>query len=71
MSARLVWIQGLTYSAFIAAVFVLWFSGRETLPAFKGLVIGLIFLGMFGIQLATRVTRSLTDIVIALTGTKS
>jgi eukaryotic-like serine/threonine-protein kinase len=71
MPARLVWIQGLTYSAFFAAVFVLWFSGRETSFAFKGLVIGLIFLGMFGIQLATRVTRSLTDIVIALTGTKS
>jgi len=71
MPTRLVWIQGLTYSAFIAAVFVLWFSGREPLPAFKGLVIGLIFLGMFGIQLATRVTRSLTDIVIALTGAKS
>jgi hypothetical protein len=46
-------------------------TSRDTLWVFRGLVIGLILLGMFGYQLATRVTRSLTDIVIALTGTKS
>jgi serine/threonine protein kinase len=70
MAARLVWIQRLAGSAFIAAVLVLGLGSGETSPAFKGLVIGLILLGMFGYQLATRVTRSLTDIVIALTAAK-
>jgi hypothetical protein len=70
MAARLVWIQRLAGSALIAAILVLGTS-RDTLWVFRGLVIGLILLGMFGYQLATRVTRSLTDIVIALTGTKS
>jgi serine/threonine protein kinase len=71
MASRLVWIQRLAGSAFIAAVLVLGLSDGETSSAFKGLVIGLILLGMFGYQLATRVTRSLTDIVIALTAAKS
>ncbi len=70
MAARLVWIQRLAGSAFVAAVLVLGLSDGETSSAFKVLVIGLILLGMFGYQLATGVTRSLTDIVIALTGTK-
>jgi serine/threonine protein kinase len=71
MSSRLGWIQILAGSAFVAAVLVLGLSNGKTAPAFKGLVIGLILLGMLGYQLASRVTRSLTDIVIALTGAKS
>jgi len=71
MASRLVWIQRLAGSAFIAAVLVLGLSNGQASPAFKGLVIGLILLGMLGYQLATRVTRSLTEIVIALTAAKS
>ena len=71
MSARLGWIQLLAGSAFVAAVLVLMLSDAETSPAFRGLVAGLIILGWAGYQLATHVTRSLTEIVIALTGTKS
>jgi serine/threonine protein kinase len=71
MSARLGWIQLLAGSAFVAAVLVLMLSDAETSNVFRGLVAGLIILGWAGYQLATHVTRSLTEIVIALTGAKS
>jgi hypothetical protein len=69
MPSRLAWIQLLAGTAFIAAVIVLMFSDT-TLSAFKGLVAGLIVLGMLGYQLTTHVTSSLNRIVLALTGAK-
>ena len=72
MPARLVWIQLLAGSAFIAALLLLLtLSNVERLSALKALVTGLIVLGMFGYQLAAKVTRSLTEITLALTATKS
>jgi hypothetical protein len=71
MSSRLAWIQLLAGTAFVAAVLVLLLSDATATSTFKGLVAGLIILGMLGYQLATHATSSLTRIVIALTATKS
>lgn len=68
MSKRLAWIQLLAGSALMAAILVLTFN--DITPFFKGVVAGLIVLGWAGYQLATQVTGSLTQIVLALTGAK-
>jgi serine/threonine protein kinase len=69
MAPRLAWIQRLAGSALWAAMLVLIFS-PDTTWVFRALVGGLIVLGANGYQLASRVTRSLTDIVLALTAAK-
>jgi serine/threonine protein kinase len=72
MTTRLWWIQLLAGSIpLLAAVLLLALSTEKNHPAFRGVVTGLIILGMFGYQLAMRVTRSLTDTAVALTGAKS
>jgi hypothetical protein len=72
MSRRLAWIEGLAGSIpLLAAVLLLLLGGTETSFTFRLMVTGLILLGCFGYQLTTHVTRSLTEIVIALTGAKS
>jgi serine/threonine protein kinase len=68
MSKRLAWIQLLAGSALMAAILVLTFNDITTF--FKGVVAGLIVLGWAGYQLATQVTGSLSQIVLALTGAK-
>ena len=68
MAKRLAWIQLLAGSALMAAILVLTFN--DITPFFKGVVAGLIVLGWAGYQLATQVTQSLTQIVLALTGAK-
>jgi eukaryotic-like serine/threonine-protein kinase len=70
MASRVVWIQRLAGVALLAAMLVLIFS-PDTSWVFRALVGGLIVLGWAGYQLASRVTRSLTDIVLALTAAKS
>ena len=68
MASRANWIQLLAGSIpLVAAVMMLTLGGDETRPAFRGMVTALIVLGMFGYQLATRVTRSLSETVAALT----
>jgi hypothetical protein len=69
MSQRLAWIQLLAGSALVAAILVLTFN--DMTPLFKSVVAGLIVLGWAGYQLATQVTQSLTQIVLALTGAKT
>jgi serine/threonine protein kinase len=70
-ATRLWWIQLMAGSIpLLAAVLWLVLGTTENHPAFRYLVAGLIILGGFGYQLATRVTRSLTDTAIALTGLK-
>ncbi|MGE3640077.1 MAG: protein kinase, partial [Pirellulales bacterium] len=68
MSKRLAWIQLLAGSAFVAAVLMLAFN--DITPIFRGVVASLIVLGWAGYQLATQVTGSLTQIVLALTSGK-
>lgn len=69
MASRAAWIQLLAGSIpLVAAVLMLMLGGEETHFAFRVMVTALIVLGMFGYQLATRVTRSLTETVVALTG---
>jgi eukaryotic-like serine/threonine-protein kinase len=51
----------------VAAVLMLTLGGDET-RAFRGMVTALIVAGMFGYQMAMRVTRSLTGTVAALIG---
>jgi hypothetical protein len=51
----------------VAAVLMLALGGDETYPAFRGMITALVVLGMFGYQMATRVTRSLSETVVALT----
>ncbi|HEY2895145.1 MAG TPA: hypothetical protein VGJ16_13055, partial [Pirellulales bacterium] len=72
MPRRLFWIQFLAGSIpLLAAVLWLILGTMENHPALRFLVAGLIFLGWFGYQLATRVTRHLTDTAAALTGIKA
>jgi hypothetical protein len=72
MSTRLFWMQFLAGSIpLLAAVLWLMLGQVESHPALKYLVAGLIILGWFGWQLATRVTRYLTDTAVALTGVKA
>jgi len=52
----------------VAAVLMLVLGGDDTHAAFRGMVTALIVLGIFGYQMATRATRSLTETVVALTG---
>jgi hypothetical protein len=68
MSRRVAWIQLLAGSALVAAILVLTFN--DVTPLFKAVVAGLIVLGWAGYQLATQVTGSLTQIVLALTAGK-
>jgi hypothetical protein len=68
MSRRVAWIQLLAGSALVAAILVLTFN--DVTPLFKSVVAGLIVLGWAGYQLATQVTGSLTQIVLALTAGK-
>jgi hypothetical protein len=68
MSQRLAGMQLLAGSALVAAILVLTFNDMKYL--FKGVVAGLIILGWAGYQLATQVTQSLTQIVLALTAGK-
>lgn len=68
MAKRLAWIQLLAGSAFVAAVLMLAFN--DITPMFRGVVASLIVLGWAGYQLATQVTGSLTQIVLALTAGK-
>jgi serine/threonine protein kinase len=68
MAARQTWIQLLAGSALVAALLLLIFSPDE--PIFRAIVGSLIVLGWFGFQVASHVSRSLTDIVLALTATK-
>jgi serine/threonine protein kinase len=71
MPKRLFWIQFLAGSIpLLAAVMWLLMGTMEYHPALKLLVAGLIFLGWFGYQMATRVTRHLTETSMALTGLK-
>jgi hypothetical protein len=73
MSSRLFWIQFLAGSIPLLAA-VLWLilgTMDENHRALKFLVAGLIFLGWFGYQFATRVTRHLTETAAALTGIKA
>jgi hypothetical protein len=65
------WIQLLAGSIpSLAAVLVLFLMDEDSV-AFKSMVAALIILGMIGYQLATRVSRRLSEIEVAMTGTKS
>jgi len=66
------WIQFLAGSipSLAAAVLVV-LGGEENSIEFRVIVAALIILGVFGYQLATRVSRRLTEIEIAMTGTKA
>jgi eukaryotic-like serine/threonine-protein kinase len=72
MADRLWWIQFFAESIpLLAACLMVPLIDPDSHPAFRVMVIGLIFLGFFGSQLTTRVTRGLTETVAALTGAKS
>jgi serine/threonine protein kinase len=65
------WIQLLAGSIpSLAAVLILFLMDEDSV-AFKTMVAALIVLGMLGYQLATRVSRRLSEIEIAMTGAKA
>ncbi|MEX0614097.1 MAG: protein kinase, partial [Pirellulales bacterium] len=71
MAARLGRIQMLAGSIpLVAAVLMLTLGGRTVQTTFHYLVTGLIVLGMIGSQFTIGVTRSLSQVVAALTSTK-
>lgn len=72
MAARFSAIQLLAGSIpLVAAVLMLMLGGEEAHPAFRGMVTALVVLGMLGYLMATRVTRALSETVMALRGAKS
>jgi hypothetical protein len=66
MTRRLSWVQFLAVLIPLVAVVLLVFFGGEA-DTFRGLVAGLIALGIVGLLVAGAVTRSLSQVVVALT----
>jgi hypothetical protein len=54
----------------VAAIVLLGLTGDASHAVFRGLVIGLIFLGMVGFMVASAVVRELSDVVVAMTSTR-
>jgi eukaryotic-like serine/threonine-protein kinase len=71
MTSRLSWIEALAGSIPLVAVLMLTLGGETAHPSFPYLVSGLIVLGMFGFHFTSAVTRGLSQVVVALTSTKS
>ncbi|HEY4231849.1 MAG TPA: serine/threonine-protein kinase [Lacipirellulaceae bacterium] len=72
MPTRLWWIQVLAVSVpLLTAILLLQLISVETHHSFRFLVSAFIVLGLIGFQLASRVTRHLTDTAAALTGIKA
>jgi hypothetical protein len=55
----------------LAAIILLGLGEEADQPVFRLLVAALIVLGMIGAHVASSVTRGLSQVVVALTGTKA
>jgi serine/threonine protein kinase len=69
--ARLSSIQFLAVSIpLVAAIVLLGLAGDPSQVVFRGLVIGLIFLGIVGFMVASAAVRELSEVVVAMTSTR-
>jgi eukaryotic-like serine/threonine-protein kinase len=70
MASRLSWIESLAGSIPLVGVLMIAVGGETEHASFPLLVSGLILLGMFGWHFTGAVVRSLSQVVVVLTGTK-